>query len=109
MSSGFIPHLLSTTSRSTTSRRTLPRVVLRVVVILATRLLGLFLLTHYEKIGRVDAHELTRPDPGTAPALGERRTQVLAALRGANAPLTVGAVAGQVGLHANTARFHLDA
>ena len=57
----------------------------------------------------MDAHERTRPDPGTAPVLGEKRTQVLAALRGANAPLTVGAVAGQVGLHANTARFHLDA
>ena len=57
----------------------------------------------------MDAHELTRPDPGTAPPLGDSRTQVLAALRGADGPSTAGAVAGQVGLHANTARFHLDA
>lgn len=44
-----------------------------------------------------------------APALGRSRARVLAALRDAGEPLGVGAVAERVGLHANTARFHLDA
>jgi predicted ArsR family transcriptional regulator len=57
----------------------------------------------------VDARDLTRPDPGGDPALGERRAQVLGALREAEAPLSVGTVADRVGLHPNTARFHLDA
>jgi predicted ArsR family transcriptional regulator len=42
------------------------------------------------------------------PALGDSRARVLAALQTAGAPLGVGAVAGLVGLHPNTARFHLD-
>jgi predicted ArsR family transcriptional regulator len=57
----------------------------------------------------VDVREPARPDPGTAPELGESRTRVLAALRATGAPLAVGAVADRVGLHPNTARFHLDA
>lgn len=57
----------------------------------------------------MDAREPTWPDPGTAPELGESRAQMLATLRCADTPLTVGAVADRVGLHPNTARFHLDA
>lgn len=38
-----------------------------------------------------------------------RRAEVLAALREAEAPLGVADVAGQLGVHVNTARFHLDA
>lgn len=52
--------------------------------------------------------DLTRPDPSETPALGDSRARVLAALQTAGAPLGVGAVAGLVGLHPNTARFHLD-
>lgn len=48
-------------------------------------------------------------DDGPAPALGESRARVLAVLRDASGPLGVGEVAERVGLHANTARFHLDA
>lgn len=48
----------------------------------------------------------TTPD---APApLGSRRSQVLATLRAAPRPLGVQEVADATGLHANTARFHLD-
>jgi len=45
----------------------------------------------------------------TVPGLGESRARVLALLQDAGEPLGVGAVATGVGLHANTARFHLDA
>ena len=38
-----------------------------------------------------------------------RRAEVLDALREADAPLGVADVAGQIGVHVNTARFHLDA
>lgn len=57
----------------------------------------------------MDAPEPTRRDPGAARALGRSRAQVLTALRRADSPSTVGAVAGRVGLHPNTTRFHLDA
>lgn len=53
--------------------------------------------------------ELSRPDPGTTPALGESRSRVLAVLQEAGTGLTVGDVAERVRLHPNTARFHLDA
>lgn len=56
----------------------------------------------------MDARELLRPDPGP-PALGESRAQVLAAVQDAGSALTVTDVAKVVGLHPNTARFHLDA
>jgi predicted ArsR family transcriptional regulator len=52
--------------------------------------------------------ELLRADPGPGPTLGESRSRVLAVLQGAGAPLSVGEVAERLGLHANTARFHLD-
>lgn len=52
--------------------------------------------------------ELTRADPPVSPALGDSRAQVLAALQAAGEPLSVNDVAAQVGLHPNTARFHLD-
>lgn len=42
------------------------------------------------------------------PALGDSRGRVLSALQAAGRPLTVGEVAAKVGLHTNTARFHLD-
>jgi predicted ArsR family transcriptional regulator len=51
---------------------------------------------------------LTGADPADAPALGESRARVLAALQAADAPLGVGEVAARVRLHLNTARFHLD-
>lgn len=38
-----------------------------------------------------------------------RRTEVLDALRNAGTPLSVADVARQLGIHVNTARFHLDA
>jgi predicted ArsR family transcriptional regulator len=53
--------------------------------------------------------EVLRADQGAAPVLGESRARVLAVLQDAGEPLDVGEVARRVGLHANTARFHLDA
>lgn len=43
--------------------------------------------------------------PTEAPA---RRAQVLATLRGARDPLSINAIAEQLGVHPNTVRFHLD-
>lgn len=53
--------------------------------------------------------DLLRADENATPALGESRARVLAALQDAGEPLGAGEVAKRVGLHANTARFHLDA
>jgi predicted ArsR family transcriptional regulator len=50
---------------------------------------------------------LTDPDPGLV--LSRSRSQVWSTLQDASSPLGVIEVAGQVGLHPNTARFHLDA
>lgn len=47
-------------------------------------------------------------DPEARPALGESRARVLDVLRAAGEPIGVQDVAGRVGLHPNTARFHLD-
>ncbi|MGH3123621.1 MAG: helix-turn-helix transcriptional regulator [Streptosporangiaceae bacterium] len=55
----------------------------------------------------MDVQALLSPDAG--PPLGPSRTKVLDLLRAAGSPLGVQEVAGQAGLHANTARFHLDA
>jgi predicted ArsR family transcriptional regulator len=52
--------------------------------------------------------DLTRADPPETPVLGESRARVLEALQTAGIPLGVGEVAAKVGLHSNTARFHLD-
>lgn len=41
--------------------------------------------------------------------LGPTRTRVLSLLQSSSEPLTVGAVADELGLHKNSARFHLDA
>lgn len=46
---------------------------------------------------------------GPGPPLGQRRADVLEVLRSASAPLRVREVARRTGVHANTARFHLDA
>jgi predicted ArsR family transcriptional regulator len=55
------------------------------------------------------AHQdLTRADPPSGPALGDSRAQVLAVLQAARQPLAVSDIAAEVGLHPNTARFHLD-
>jgi len=54
----------------------------------------------------MDVQDLLRPD-ASAP-LGESRARVLDLLR-AGGPLGVQEIAGQTGLHPNTARFHLDA
>ncbi|MEU3983783.1 helix-turn-helix domain-containing protein [Streptomyces sp. NPDC026672] len=49
-------------------------------------------------------------DPGTgAPAQRGRRTAVLQVLRETDGPVSVADVAERVGVHLNTARFHLDA
>jgi len=53
--------------------------------------------------------EITRADPPGDGALGDSRSRVLAVLQAARAPLGVTDVAAQVGLHANTTRFHLEA
>lgn len=50
--------------------------------------------------------ELVDSSPETT--MGDRRTDVLAVLRDAEHPLSVAQVAEAVGLHVNTARFHLD-
>src|SRR5579875_323150 len=55
----------------------------------------------------MDVRALVAPDAGAQ--LGESRTRVLDLLRAAGGPLGVRDVADRAGLHANTARFHLDA
>lgn len=50
--------------------------------------------------------DLTDAPPGVP--LGSRRAEVLERLRAASRPLGVVDLAGATGLHANTARFHLD-
>ncbi|NKQ52441.1 helix-turn-helix domain-containing protein [Amycolatopsis sp. K13G38] len=47
-------------------------------------------------------------DPEARPVLGESRARVLDVLRAAGDPVGVQDIAEQVGLHPNTARFHLD-
>lgn len=56
----------------------------------------------------MDVRDLAQPD-AAAPAIGESRSRVLAALQDAGTTLAVGDVAKRVNLHANTVRFHLDA
>jgi predicted ArsR family transcriptional regulator len=55
----------------------------------------------------MDVHGLLAADAGLP--LGRRRAEVLDLLRAAGSPLSVQDVADQVGLHVNSARFHLDA
>ncbi|HET7174042.1 MAG TPA: helix-turn-helix domain-containing protein [Nocardioidaceae bacterium] len=50
-----------------------------------------------------------RPDDGVASRLGPTRARALALLRDADTPLSADEVADRLGLHTNTARFHLDA
>lgn len=52
---------------------------------------------------------MTYADPPDDVGIGASRRRVLAALQAADGPLGVNAICAQVGLHANTARFHLDA
>jgi predicted ArsR family transcriptional regulator len=52
--------------------------------------------------------ELVSSGQEAGAALGESRARVLAVLQDAGVALGVGEVASRVGLHANTARFHLD-
>ena len=59
-------------------------------------------------MGVMPGHELTRADPPDTAVLGASRARVLAVLRTAPSKLGVGEVAGRVGLHPNTTRFHLD-
>ena len=54
----------------------------------------------------MDVLALVAPDAGAQ--LGESRARVLDLLRAAGGPLGVRDVADRAGLHANTARFHLD-
>jgi predicted ArsR family transcriptional regulator len=55
----------------------------------------------------MDVQELLAADAGLP--LGRRRAEVLDLLRAAESPLGVQDVADRVGLHVNSARFHLDA
>ena len=55
----------------------------------------------------MDVQALLAPDAGLP--LGQSRSRVLDLLRDAGSPVGVQEVAGQTGLHPNTARFHLDA
>ena len=55
----------------------------------------------------MDMQDLLAHDAGTR--LGESRARVLDLLRASGGPLRAQDVAGQAGLHPNTARFHLDA
>lgn len=57
----------------------------------------------------MSVHGLRDAEVGDPPFVGESRARVLDALRTADGPLAVGEVAERVGLHPNTARFHLDA
>jgi predicted ArsR family transcriptional regulator len=52
--------------------------------------------------------EQTLRDPTGPPAVGESRAHVLDVLRAAPGAVGVREIAEQTGLHANTARFHLD-
>lgn len=52
---------------------------------------------------------LTRPEPDPALTMGPSRARVLSVLQQSAQALTVTDVAERVDLHANTARFHLDA
>ena len=52
--------------------------------------------------------EVTRPDPADGPALGDSRARVLQVLQSSRTPMGVNEVATRMGLHPNTARFHLD-
>jgi predicted ArsR family transcriptional regulator len=54
----------------------------------------------------MDVRALTAPDAGAR--VGASRARILDLLRAAGGPLGVQDVAGRAGLHANTARFHLD-
>jgi len=54
----------------------------------------------------MDVRALIAPDAGAR--LGESRARVLDLLRGAASPLRVQDIADRAGLHANTARFHLE-
>lgn len=58
--------------------------------------------------GVVDRQELTRADPQTGPALGDSRAHVLAVLQNHTEGISATEIARHVGLHSNTARFHLD-
>lgn len=55
----------------------------------------------------MDLQSLLASDAG--PPLGQSRARVLDLLRDAGSPLGVQEIADRTGLHANTARFHLDA
>ena len=55
----------------------------------------------------MDTKQLLEPEDTSS--LGHSRADVLDVLRGANGPIGVREVAQRIGLHANTARFHLEA
>lgn len=59
-------------------------------------------------MGRVLIAHLSHGDGTDTPALGESRSRVLEVLQTAGRPLGVAELAEKVGLHPNTARFHLD-
>ncbi len=54
----------------------------------------------------MSGHTLTDPEAGHG--LGDSRRRVLEELRAAGTPLGVKEISDRIGLHANTARFHLD-
>jgi predicted ArsR family transcriptional regulator len=61
-------------------------------------------------IGREPRRQPSRPPSGDDPThgLGPTRAQVLGLLRDVGEPMTATDVAGRLGLHANTVRFHLE-
>jgi predicted ArsR family transcriptional regulator len=52
--------------------------------------------------------EYALTDPTPTHGVGQTKTRVLELLRAADAPVAVAEVADRTGLHANTARFHLE-
>lgn len=69
----------------------------------------MFLLVVLWQNACVAVRDLLQTDEGSVPVLGETRGRVLRVLQDAAGPAAVSEVAEQVGLHTNTARFHLDA
>lgn len=63
----------------------------------------------HAKMFDMGVRELLHADESLPPPLGESRGRVLAVLQDVGEPLGVAEVAKRVGLHSNTARFHLDA
>jgi predicted ArsR family transcriptional regulator len=69
------------------------------------KLYGMTYVTGQARAGVTDQAD----GPPASPGPSGRRREVLRLLRAADTPLSIAAVARQLGVHPNTARFHLDA